>query len=61
MPELSHVEYAYMLLLDKFRQAHRVDGDKPLADRINAGICLLEELWPDDCERYVHRFKDQEN
>lgn len=56
--DLSHVEYVYMLMLDKFRRAHN-DGDTALADRIGAGIRLLEELWPEDCERYVHRFDDE--
>lgn len=53
---LSHVEHVYMHLLDKFRRADH-EREQELAKRIDAGIRLLEELWPADCERYVHRFK----
>lgn len=56
---LSHVEHVYMLLLDRFRRADHAN-ETELVARIDAGIRLLEELWPIDCERYVHRFKDQQ-
>ena len=55
----SSVESVYGSLIMKFRVACR-DGNKDLAERVDAAIRLFEELWPDDCKRWNDRFSDKE-
>ena len=54
--DASPVEIVYQKLLHEFRAAQH-DGDTMKAARVDAAICVLEEFWPADCERWRDRFK----
>ena len=52
---MSPTSHVYGNLLNAFRRAH-ASNDIALADRIDAAIKLLQELWPDDCAAWDKMF-----
>lgn len=55
---MTPVETVYGNLIVAFRQAH-FSGEEEKAKRIDAAIRLLEEMWPDDCQRWRDKFKGE--
>ena len=50
------IQIIYSNLIVAFRKAHQ-ENDKDKSYRIDIAIRLLEEIWPDECERWVNGFK----
>jgi hypothetical protein len=55
LPQMSHVEHVYIMLLQKFRNFSAY-GAQDKATCVDAAIRVFEEIWPDDCARCRARF-----